>query len=720
MSKKTVEILRQLAIIEELAHKRGVELPDRGALAHEKAMSALRESYVNDPVGFCTTALGETLTDDTVSLLESVRDNRITIAQSANSVGKTYTAGRLAAWWYCMYPDGQVYTTAAPPEKNLKTLLWGEINTISEKHRWLFSDSKLTTMHIERDPKSFVTGVTIPQSGTEKQREAKFCASADDSFELTNGQVVNYGSLIGKTIPVVSVDAQFRRVEANAEFFDNGIAGVYEVITAAGRRLIRTAEHPLFSGRVKQQYKTARGTHKKGRYIVDEIGWTEVGSLQEDDAILVPADTGIDFGVDATDHNEIGVPSYLDSSYDGFLWDRVRSVTPIGPAQTVGVHVPLWNTYLTNVVEHNSGKHSPHLLFIVDEGDAVPDEVYRGIESCMSGSHDRLLVLMNPREERGEVYRMIRDRLASVVNMQAFDHPNVREGRDVIPGAVSREATVRRINMWTRALADGERPNEECFEVPEFLVGSVAENPEGGYFPPLPAGYRQVMEPEFWYMVLAVFPTQSEYQLISRAWVDAARVRWDTYTALYGRTPPNDVKPILGLDVAEYGVDENVACFRYGGYVAPAIVWRGMDTDAVADKATELYKQRDVSTANIDAIGIGANIAPKMRRNGCRGAMPVKVSERPTKKIKELQFTQLRDQLAWELREWLRSDTGAMLPPDELLLEELVAFTYRPTDRGTKVTKKEVIREKLKRSPNRFDALMLTFGEGRKFKLEFV
>ena len=32
-----------------------------------------------------------------------------------------------------------------------------------------------------------------------------------------------------------------------------------------------------------------------------------------------------------------------------------------------------------------SGKHAPYLLFILDEGDAIGDEVYRGIESCMSG-----------------------------------------------------------------------------------------------------------------------------------------------------------------------------------------------------------------------------------------------------------------------------------------------------------------------------------------------
>ena len=44
-----------------------------------------------------------------------------------------------------------------------------------------------------------------------------------------------------------------------------------------------------------------------------------------------------------------------------------------------------------------SGKHAPYLLFIVDETDAVPDEVLAGIESCLSGGYARLLCMLNPR-----------------------------------------------------------------------------------------------------------------------------------------------------------------------------------------------------------------------------------------------------------------------------------------------------------------------------------
>ena len=97
-----------------------------------------------------------------------------------------------------------------------------------------------------------------------------------------------------------------------------------------------------------------------------------------------------------------------------------------------------------------SGKHAPNLLFIIDEGDAVPDEVYKGIESCMTGGHARLLIMFNPRAEIGEPSRMERDGRASVVHLSAFSHPNLIQGKDVIAGAVTRETTVRRINQWCR------------------------------------------------------------------------------------------------------------------------------------------------------------------------------------------------------------------------------------------------------------------------------
>lgn len=485
--------------------------------------------YCNDPVGFGEEILGERFTDDVKRLMESVRDNPITIGRSGNAVGKSHGAARIAIWFYKCFPDAQVYTAAAPPEDNLRRILWGEIGGILIKQSQLFKADTQNYLHVERNPQSFITGVTIPSSGSDYQREAKF-----------------------------------------------------------------------------------------------------------------------------------------------------------------------------------SGKHAPNMLFIIDEGDAVPDEVYRGIESCMSGGHARLLVLFNPRQEMGAVYRMQRDGRANVVELSAFSHPNVVTGENIIPGAVDREITVRRINEWTVPLGDGEIPNGECFEVPSFLVGAVALNAKKKPYPPLVAGFRRIMEPAFSYVVLGEYPSQSTNQLINREWIYAARARWDAYVALHGVVPPIGTQPIMGQDVAEFGDDSNVACFRYGGWVAPMLKWNGVDTIVTGDKATELYKQKNALYCNVDATGVGAGVAPQMKRAECK-AESIKVAESATEKTELGEFGILRDQLWWMCREWLRLDEGAMLPPSETLIEELAIPTYEVKNGKIKIMSKDVMKEILRRSPDEADALCLTF-----------
>ena len=495
--------------------------------------------YRSDPVGFGMEVFKEEFAPDVISVMESVRDYPVTVARSSNGVGKTHGAARVALWFYKCFPDSQVYTTAAPPEGNLRRLLWGEIGSLVQKHQNLFRNDRVISMNIGDGPQHFVTGVSIPMSGTSEQRMAKF-----------------------------------------------------------------------------------------------------------------------------------------------------------------------------------SGKHAPNLLFIIDEGDAVPIEVYKAIESCMSGGNARLLVMFNPRAPAGPVYQMERDKQAHVVELSAFRHPNVLTGQDVIPGAVSRDKTVRRINEWSRPLIDGEIVDVETFEVPEFLVGCTALASDGHEYPPLPGGYRKITNPAFYYIVLGIYPPQAENQLISRSWLDAAVSRWLSFVAVYGENPPA-MRPVLGFDVAEYGQDRNFACLRYGGFVPrPRNTWSGVDPDASAIRAARYYHDMNCYKAFVDATGVGAGVAPRMSRLDC-DAYGIKVASSPTYETELGIFGNMRDQLWWTMREWLRVDPGAMLPPDDGLLEELATPSYAIINGVIKVTSKDVMRELLGRSPDLADGLGLTFCPDEMMQAEY-
>lgn len=217
-------------------------------------------------------------------------------------------------------------------------------------------------------------------------------------------------------------------------------------------------------------------------------------------------------------------------------------------------------------------------------------------------------------------------------------------------------------------------------------------------------------------MVLGEFPPQPEQQLISREWVNAARARWDAYVSVRGEVPPVGTLPILGADIAEQGKDSNVCALRYGGWIPRLTKWQGMDPDASATKLTDIARDSRAIASMIDATGVGAGVAPKMQRAGIM-AIGVKVAESPVKECELGKFAQLRDELYWSFREWLRTDPGAMLPPDEKLIQQCLTPTYNVTHGKVKVMPKNrtegkvCMRDLLKGSPDELDAVALTMSK---------
>lgn len=358
-----------------------------------------------------------------------------------------------------------------------------------------------------------------------------------------------------------------------------------------------------------------------------------------------------------------------------------------------------------------SGKHSDSLLFLLDEGDAIPDPVYAGIETCLSGGFDRLLITFNPRERRGAVYRMVKDGKAHVIRLSAFNHPNVVTGEDVIPGAVTREKTVRRIAQWTRPLAPGEAKDKSCFELPAYLVGAVPVDQQGRDLPPLAAGWYRITEHQFSHVVLGEYPAQAENQLISEEWIDKARSRYDLFVAKHGVIVPESIRCAVGVDIADGGKDSSVECKRFGNFVHPLVSWSKQDVIEVGDLVkTDLDRHgiTNLSAIYCDGTGVGAGTAPYLVKQYSLPAVKVMVAWAATDKTDLGEFGILLDQLMWEVREWLRTDM-AMLPPDPELIEELLAFNYEVKGGKVKVSSTDEVKDLLKRSPDRARALMFTF-----------
>jgi len=406
--------------------------------------------------------------------------------------------------------------------------------------------------------------------------------------------------------------------------------------------------------------------------------------------------------------------SWRKSIYDGFLWDKVKSVENIGKRQTVGVTVEGDGTYLTSIVEHNSGKHAPSLLFLIDEGDAVPDPVFDGIETCLSGGYDRMLITFNPRQRLGHVYRTIKEGRAHVVKLSAFNHPNVITGENIIDGAVTREKTIRRISQWTRPLAPGEKIDKACFELPKYLVDCVPVDQRGKDLQPLVSGWYRIEEHQFSHVVLGEYPAQAENQLISEEWVDKARSRYDLFVAKHGVIVPESVSCVCGLDIADGGNDDSILTKRFGNFVHPLVSWQDKDVIELADEVNDEVCHLHPTAVYCDGTGVGAGTAPYMARQHNLPAVKVMVASSPTMTVESGEFGLLLDQLMWTVRDWLKDDM-AMLPPDALLVEELLSFNYTVKQGKIKVSSTDDIKDLLKRSPDRARSLMLSHHPTGKF-----
>jgi len=359
-------------------------------------------------------------------------------------------------------------------------------------------------------------------------------------------------------------------------------------------------------------------------------------------------------------------------------------------------------------------------MFIVDEGDGVPEEVYVGIDSCLSGGNCKLLIMFNPREARGRTYRMERDHQAKVIHLSAFAHPNVITGKNILAGAVTRDVTVQRINSWTKYIGparEGKKLDPGCFVIPKFLVGTTAPRVDGsGEYAPLQAGVYHIEVPDFAYKTLGLYPPQSPRQLISIDWINAARSRWDAYVAKYGEVPPQHTGAIAGVDVGEFGGDRSVICFRYGGWVDRLIAWSNTDAKVTADRVALEAKDRNIVIVNVDAIGVGSAVAPLLIEKGIP-SNAIKSSESAIEECELGKFHRKRDELWWATREWFRKDSGAMIPPDEELIEELMIPTYHVDKNTGRVTVSDTdeIRETIHRSPDKAMGLVMTFGRKKGY-----
>ena len=341
-----------------------------------------------------------------------------------------------------------------------------------------------------------------------------------------------------------------------------------------------------------------------------------------------------------------------------------------------------------------TGFHHPNgVLVCLTESQGLENFVYQGAFACIADGRSRLLAVGNSHGSAidGPFWRASEDESWSRFTLSALDHPNVVTGREVIPGAVTRQFV----------------------DLIESQYGIESD--------------------EYQSQILGRFPLTSDFGLVPRPAVDAA-------IQLGQETDPDPVAPLrAGLDIGR-DKDPSMLSILQGNHALPFLEFPP-DGDLVVtlEKIEAVLYDHEFRphaaglTANgkivVDCSGLGAGVYDMMKSRGWSvlaflgGSTPWD-SDRYDNTRAEAMFTaKLRCEAALQsttaktadLRDGKGSRKERLLamtqepvaiPDDALLIEELVATRWYTTPQSRKrIEPKDNLRVRLGRSPDRLDAL---------------
>mgnify|MGYP003423016618 CR=1 FL=1 len=197
--------------------------------------------------------------------------------------------------------------------------------------------------------------------------------------------------------------------------------------------------------------------------------------------------------------------------------------------------------------------------------------------------------------------------------------------------------------------------------------------------------------------VKGLFPNQGDKQFISRSTIQGAVVReliQDEHAAL-----------VMGVDIARYGDDSTVICFRRGrdARSIPVVKVKGKDNMEVANLCAGLIQKYNPDAVCIDA-GNGTGVIDRLKE------MNFKVHEVWFgSKAKEDKWANKRIEMWAEMRDWLSS---GCIPDDNYLLADLAGPEYKFKGHGDQIIleSKEEMKKRGLASPDFGDALCVTFA----------
>lgn len=308
------------------------------------------------------------------------------------------------------------------------------------------------------------------------------------------------------------------------------------------------------------------------------------------------------------------------------------------------------------------GFHAENMLIILEEAPGIPLPLINALQNTCTAPHNLILAFGNPDNCIDNLHNFCLQPQVEHVRISAYDHPNVvLNNASFIPGAVSMEG-IKRI-----------------------------ENRFGKNHPLTLSRTR------------GISPGQSAHSLIRLDWIKNGIKKFEE---LNGEEKSIPGVYALGVDAAnsETGDKAAIALGR-GEYLLSVNEFQCPDSNQLGKRDVyNLIKEKEIRPENtgVDGIGIGAGTVNALKELGIE-VLNIKGSEVPVQSVGAEEFSNLRSQIWWQMREDLRNGIIG-LANDPALTADLIAPKWLIRNGKICIEGKEEIKKRLGRSPNKGDA----------------
>ena len=313
--------------------------------------------------------------------------------------------------------------------------------------------------------------------------------------------------------------------------------------------------------------------------------------------------------------------------------------------------------FSTKESERMAGLSGANMLFIVDEASGVAEDIYEAIEGNRAGGA-HILMIGNPTQPVGTFYDSFHSK-TEFWHAMHVSSVQASKARPHIPGIATKAWCNEKLREWGQ-------------EDPRYQVRVLGNFADTATCSVVPLGVLSLSQ--------------------------------DSYDDM----PVPSSRLEMGVDVARFGDDETVIACRRGNKLLSMTARSNMDEHEVADLVLRIAADNHRAgegkpLVKVDACGVGLGVVSILRQKESVQVLGVNAAD-PSSMPDE--FPNVRSQLWFAVADWLRD--GGSIPKDTKLEADLLSAQYDFDARGRRrVEKKESIKARLHRSPDRADALAL-------------